>query len=82
MTTGHVEGVTDRNTRSTSNPAGDNRGGKEIPLPPEAHGRIAAQLREVYGQMLAEPMPDKFAQLLDKLAQSDPASRAKPEPKS
>lgn len=40
-------------------------------LPPEAQGQIARQLRQVYGEMLAEPMPDKFAELLAKLSQSE-----------
>lgn len=57
-------------------------GGGEQPLPPEAQGRIAAQLREVYGQMLAEPLPDKFAQLLDQLASAERAHPSKPEQQS
>lgn len=40
-------------------------------LPPEAQGQIAKQLRQVYGDMLAEPMPDKFAELLAQLAKSE-----------
>jgi hypothetical protein len=41
------------------------------PLPTEAHGRIGRQLRKVYGEMLAEPMPDKFSKLLEELAKSE-----------
>lgn len=40
------------------------------PLPTEAHGRIGRHLRKVYGDMLAEPMPDKIGRLLDELAKS------------
>jgi hypothetical protein len=31
-------------------------------------GQIGSQLRQVYGQLLSEPLPDKFSQLLQKLA--------------
>jgi hypothetical protein len=41
------------------------------PLPTEAHGRIGRHLRKIYGDMLAEPMPDKFGKLLDELADSE-----------
>ncbi|MEZ5856437.1 MAG: NepR family anti-sigma factor [Hyphomicrobiaceae bacterium] len=41
------------------------------PLPPEAQGRIGQKLRQVYGEMLSEPMPDKFSKLLEKLAKSE-----------
>ncbi len=41
-------------------------------LPPEAQGQIAKQLRQVYGEMLSEPMPDKFAELLARLSNSEP----------
>lgn len=40
-------------------------------LPPEAQGQIGKQLRKVYGEVLAEPMPDKFAELLARLSQSE-----------
>ena len=42
-----------------------------VPLPPEAQGQIAKQLRQVYGQILSEPMPDKFAELLARLSKSE-----------
>lgn len=45
-----------------------------VPLPPEAQGQIGKQLRQVYDQMLSEPMPDKFAELLARLAKSEPNS--------
>lgn len=41
------------------------------PLPTEAHGRIGRHLRKVYGELLAEPMPDKFGKLLDQLSKSE-----------
>ncbi|MGD9802248.1 MAG: NepR family anti-sigma factor [Hyphomicrobiaceae bacterium] len=40
-------------------------------LPREAQGRIGQHLRRVYGEILSEPLPDKFAQLLDNLAKTE-----------
>jgi Anti-sigma factor NepR len=44
------------------------------PLPPEIQNQLGKQLRQVYGKMLAEPMPDKFAQLLQQLAKTEQKS--------
>ncbi|MGE0768888.1 MAG: NepR family anti-sigma factor [Hyphomicrobiaceae bacterium] len=40
-------------------------------LPREAQGRIGQHLRKVYGEILSEPLPDKFSQLLDSLAKTE-----------
>ncbi|MGL4395468.1 MAG: NepR family anti-sigma factor [Hyphomicrobium sp.] len=40
-------------------------------LPREVQGQIGKQLRQVYGQMLAEPLPDKFGKLLAELAKTE-----------
>lgn len=40
-------------------------------LPTEIRGELGRQLRQVYGEMLAEPLPDKFSQLLNDLAKSE-----------
>lgn len=40
-------------------------------LPRELQGAIGKQLKHVYGQMLAEPLPDKFTQLLETLSKSE-----------
>jgi hypothetical protein len=45
--------------------------GGGVALPPEIQGPIGKQLRQVYGQMLAEPLPDKFTDLLARLAKSE-----------
>lgn len=47
---------------------------KGVVLPPEAQGQIGKQLRQVYGEMLSEPMPDKFAELLARLSKSESSS--------
>ncbi len=40
-------------------------------LSPTAETQIATGLKRLYGQMLAEPMPDKFTGLLEQLAKSE-----------
>ncbi len=40
-------------------------------LPKTAEAEIAAELKRLYGQMLAEPMPDRFTGLLDQLAKAE-----------
>lgn len=40
-------------------------------LPPEVQGQIGKQLRQVYGQLLSEPLPDKFAKLLEHLGKPE-----------
>lgn len=42
-----------------------------VSLPVELQGAIGKQLKHIYGQILAEPMPDKFAQLLESLSKSE-----------
>jgi hypothetical protein len=49
-------------------PPGDHR---PTPLPSEIQGQIGKQLRQVYGQILAEPLPDKFSLLLDQLSKTE-----------
>ncbi len=42
-----------------------------VVLPMEAQGRIGQHLRRIYGEILAEPLPDKFSKLLNDLAKSE-----------
>lgn len=42
-----------------------------VVLPREAQGRIGQHLRRIYGEILAEPLPDKLSKLLDELAKSE-----------
>ena len=55
----------------------DHAKSEETQLPSTAEAHIAAGLKQLYGQMLAEPMPDKFAGLLDQLAQADKKTEQK-----
>jgi hypothetical protein len=43
----------------------------QVSLPLQLQGTIGKQLKHVYGQILAEPMPDRFAQLLESLSKSE-----------
>lgn len=43
----------------------------DAPLPVELQGAIGQKLKLVYGQMLSEPLPDKFAELLAELGKLD-----------
>lgn len=43
----------------------------QVLLPKEAQGRIGQHLRRIYGEILSEPLPDKFSQLLDNLAKTE-----------
>lgn len=43
----------------------------EPALPRELQGAIGKQLKHVYGQMLAEPLPDKFTELLASLSKNE-----------
>jgi hypothetical protein len=36
-----------------------------------AEAEIASELKRLYGQMLAEPMPDRFTGLLDQLSKAE-----------
>lgn len=42
-----------------------------VVLPREAQGRIGQHLRRLYGEILAEPLPDKFSKLLSELSKSE-----------
>ncbi len=43
-------------------------------LPKAAEAEIATELKRLYGQMLAEPMPDRFAGLLAQLSKAESKS--------
>jgi hypothetical protein len=47
-------------------------------LPKSAEARIASGLKQLYSEMLAEPMPDKFATLLARLSNAQTNLERKP----
>lgn len=44
------------------------------PLAPAIQGKLGSKLREQYGVLLSEPLPNKFSDLLDQLARSEEKS--------
>lgn len=50
---------------------------EELVLPKTAEKQIATGLKQLYGQMMAEPMPERFSKLLQALAQSESKSESK-----
>ena len=43
-------------------------------LPVELQGQIGQRLREAYSELINEPVPDRFVQLLRELKQRDPGT--------
>lgn len=56
--------MTNNTTAKTWTKASDRAG---EPLPPELQGFLGKQLRAVYGELVHEPIPDKFLKLLQDL---------------
>src|SRR3989442_541558 len=61
-----------RPVRGVCGMTGKIRKGASPALPPDAQARIGAKLRQMYDSVVQEPVPDRFAVLLDRLAQSAP----------
>jgi hypothetical protein len=47
--------------------------GPEPTLPPHVASFLGEQLQAYYAQLMSEPVPDRFAQLLDKLDRKGPS---------
>jgi hypothetical protein len=43
----------------------------QTPLPTELQGQIGQRLREAYNELISEPVPDRFVQLLQQLKQRE-----------
>lgn len=41
------------------------------PLPSELQGQLGQRLREAYSELVSEPVPDRFVQLLQQLKQKE-----------
>ena len=55
-----------------ANTKGGTRDGASVK--PEVQARLGDKLKEVYSDVLNEPVPDRFMQLLDQLAAKGPAN--------
>jgi hypothetical protein len=60
-------------TKSPSNDARPPKKSKGIPLTKELQSHIGGKLRAAYGQLVQEPVPDRFAELLKQLADAEVA---------
>lgn len=47
----------------------------QSPLPPELQGQIGQRLREAYSELISEPVPDRFVDLLNKLKSKETGSQ-------
>lgn len=43
----------------------------QTPIPMELQGQIGQRLREAYNELIGEPVPDRFVQLLQQLKQRE-----------
>lgn len=46
----------------------------QTPLPIELQGQIGQRLREAYNELISEPVPDRFVQLLQQLKKREDQS--------
>jgi len=52
----------------------------QTPLPAELQGQIGQRLREVYNELVNEPVPDRFLQLLQALKKNEDQEKAESSP--
>lgn len=52
---------------------GADKSGKILPLETDLQAQIGRQLRAIYDGVLAQPVPDRFLELLDQLDRETPA---------
>jgi hypothetical protein len=60
--------------RPPSSSAGDDQA-SEPSLDRQIQGRIGDQLRAMYDELMHQPVPDRFAELLGRLEQRDPPKK-------
>ncbi len=63
-----TSGMKDRKSTGSRFPApSDGADGKKPQLSPEIQGKIGQQLRKIYDDMVTQGVPDRFADLLNRL---------------
>ena len=68
MGKGDKEGMKDRKSAGSRSPAPSRDAGRKKPqLSPEIQGKIGQQLRKIYDDMVTQGVPDRFADLLNRL---------------
>jgi hypothetical protein len=61
------------NTRDGSDSSSSRKRAKTVPLSKELQQHLGGKLRAVYGQIVQEPVPERFSALLKKLSESEAA---------
>ena len=56
---------------ATKNEPGEQGSTKRVPLSKELQDHIGGKLRAAYGQLVQEPVPDRFADLLKQLSEAE-----------
>jgi hypothetical protein len=56
---------------TTKNDPGDQASNKRVPLSKELQDHIGGKLRAAYGQLVQEPVPDRFSDLLKQLSEAE-----------
>jgi hypothetical protein len=65
-------------TAAAASPRSDDDGGEDAcKLSPDAQAMIGRKLKSVYSDLVAEPLPAKFTELLARLAASNDATEDK-----
>lgn len=54
-----------------SNPGPEQQEGRKPSVPPGVQGVFGRILRSAYSEMVKEPLPDKFRELLDRLGKAE-----------
>ncbi|MGZ3410525.1 MAG: NepR family anti-sigma factor [Xanthobacteraceae bacterium] len=59
------------NSRERSNDHRQSKRNKSVPLSKELQEHLGGKLRAAYGQLVQEPVPDRFTQLLKQLSDAE-----------
>lgn len=63
--------MTEKNAKANEMQGSQAQTKDSLDLPVEVQIMLGERLRVVYGELLAEPLPDKFSHLLEQLARGD-----------
>ena len=59
------------NSKSGPDDTRNSKATKSVPLSKELQSHIGSKLRAVYGQLVQEPVPERFSELLKQLSRTD-----------
>jgi len=70
------------NTKNGPDSTRNSKMTKSVPLSKELQNHIGSKLRAVYGQLVQEPVPERFSELLKQLSNAETFGAPKSEPSS